>query len=130
MVDFKATFWYNKNMNNNVHMIVDGNFFNTQEYFMTMEKLFTVAGYSTKDGKTKPRFATDMARVKTLVKTGHTDIQLYDLPKPLSKVASLQFLADKNFQGAGGVAIANELAKRLKSVVADLAKTDPVKKAA
>jgi hypothetical protein len=43
------------------------------------EKLFTVAGYSTKDGKTKARFATDMTRIKTLVKTGHTDIQLYEL---------------------------------------------------
>jgi hypothetical protein len=94
------------------------------------DKLFTVAGYSTKDGKTKARFATDMTRIKTLVKTGHTDIQLYDLPKPVTKIEGLEFLHAKNIPGTVGMAIAEELAKRTKRKVADLIKTGPVTKAA
>lgn len=94
------------------------------------DKLFTVAGYSTKDGKTKARFATDMTRVKTLVKTGHTDIQLYDLAKPASKIEALEFLHSKNIHGTAGMAIAEELAKRTKRKVADLIKTGPATKAA
>lgn len=94
------------------------------------EKLFTVTGYSTKDGKTKARFATDMTRIKTLVKTGHTDIQLYDLPKPATKIEALEFLHAKNIAGHAGVAIAEELAKRTKRKVADLIKSGPATKAA
>jgi hypothetical protein len=94
------------------------------------EKLFTVTGYSTKDGKTKARFATDMTRIKTLVKTGHTDIQLYDLPKPATKAEALEFLHAKNIPGTAGISIAEELAKRTKRKIADLIKTGPVSKAA
>lgn len=94
------------------------------------DKLFTVAGYSTKDNKVKARFATDMTRVKTLIKTGHTEIQLYELSKPMTKVQALEFLQSKNIPGAAGVAIANELAKRNKRQVADLVKTGPATKAA
>lgn len=94
------------------------------------DKLFTVAGYSTKDGKTKARFATDMTRIKTLVKTGHTDIQLYELPKPVTKVEALEFLHAKNLPGVAGIAIADELAKRTKRKVADLIKTGGEAKAA
>ncbi len=94
------------------------------------DKLFTVAGYSTKDGKVKARFATDMTRIKTLVKTGHTDIQLYELAKPMTKVEALQFLHAKNIPGTAGIAVAEELAKRTKRKVADLVKTGPVTKVA
>jgi hypothetical protein len=94
------------------------------------EKLFTVAGYSTKDGKVKARFATDMTRIKTLVKTGHTDIQLYELAKPATKIEALEFLHSKNIHGTAGVAVAEDLAKRTKRKVADLIKTGPVSKAA
>lgn len=94
------------------------------------DKLFTVAGYSTKDGKVKARFATDMTRIKTLVKTGHTDIQLYELAQPMTKVEALQFLHGKNIPGTAGMAIAEELAKRTKRKVADLVKSGPVSKAA
>lgn len=94
------------------------------------EKLFTVAGYSTHDGKTKARFATDMTRIKTLVKAGHTDIQLYELAKPATKVEALEFLHAKNIPGAAGVAIADELAKRTKRKVADLLKNGPATQAA
>ena len=89
------------------------------------EKLFTVTGFSTKDGKIKARFATDMTRIKTLIKTGHTDIQLYDLPKPATKLEALKYLHDKNIPGEAGVAIAKEFAKRSKRAVADLVKEGP-----
>jgi hypothetical protein len=90
------------------------------------EKLFTVTGFSTKDGKIKARFATDMTRIKTLIKTGHTDIQLYDLPKPANKLESLKYLHEKNIPGDAGVSIAKEYAKRSKRAVADLVKDGPV----
>jgi len=89
------------------------------------EKLFTVTGFSTKDGKIKARFATDMTRIKTLIKTGHTDIQLYDLPKPATKLEALQYLHDKGVPGDAGIAIAKEYAKRSKRAVADLVKEGP-----
>lgn len=89
------------------------------------EKLFTVTGFSTKDGKIKARFATDMTRIKTLIKTGHTDIQLYDLPKPATKLEALKYLHDKSIPGEAGVAIAKEYAKRSKRAVADLVKEGP-----
>lgn len=89
------------------------------------EKLFTVTGFSTKDGKIKARFATDMTRIKTLIKTGHTDIQLYDLSKPATKLEALKYLHDKNIPGEAGVAIAKEFAKRSKRAVADLVKEGP-----
>ena len=94
------------------------------------EKLFTVAGYSTHEGKTKARFATDMTRIKTLVKAGHTDIQLYELAKPATKVEALEFLHAKNLPGVAGISIADELAKRTKRKVADLIKTGGEAKAA
>lgn len=89
------------------------------------DKLFTVAGFSTKDNKIKARFATDMTRIKTLVKTGHTDIQLYDLPKPATKIEALKFLVEKNIPGPAGIAVAEELAKRTKRSVSDLIKNGP-----
>jgi len=47
--------------------------------------LFKVAGVSTfKDG-TKVRFANDLTRVKILVKGGHTDIELMELPTSMTK---------------------------------------------
>lgn len=46
---------------------------------------FKVAGVSKCKGTFKVRFANDMTRVKILVKTGHSDIELRDLPKAMSK---------------------------------------------
>ena len=71
-----------------------------------------------------------MTRIKTLVKTGHTDIQLYELAKPATKIEALEFLHSKNIHGTAGVAVAEELAKRTKRKVSDLIKTGPVSKAA
>lgn len=55
-------------------------------------KLFTIAGISCRNGQTKYRFATDMARIKTLVKTGHTEIQLFELPTAMDKDGAVLWL--------------------------------------
>jgi len=46
---------------------------------------FKVAGVSKCKGSFKVRFANDMTRVKILVKTGHSDIELLDLPSAMTK---------------------------------------------
>lgn len=55
--------------------------------------MFTVTGVSTHRGQTKVRFANDMvSRVKMLVKAGHTDIDLYELPEPMTKAEATDYL--------------------------------------
>lgn len=55
--------------------------------------MFTVVGVSTHRGQTKVRFANDMvSRVKMLVKAGHTDIDLYELPEPMTKAEACDYL--------------------------------------
>lgn len=55
-------------------------------------KLFKVAGVSS--GKTgyKVRFASDMTRVKVLMKTGNSDIELVELPSEMTKAEAVTFL--------------------------------------
>mgnify|MGYP007100187156 CR=1 FL=1 len=64
-------------------------FLHTQRKFkMATSKLFTVIGVSTLAGKTKVRFANDLAtRIKNLVKGGHTNIELFELPEAMTKDA-------------------------------------------
>lgn len=59
---------------------------------MSNDKSFKVAGVSTVKGNYKVRFANDMSRVKVLVKTGHTDIELIELPQAMSKSEAVAFL--------------------------------------
>jgi hypothetical protein len=55
-------------------------------------KLFKCAGVSS--GKTgyKVRFASDMTRVKVLMKTGNEDIELVELPTAMTKSDAVAFL--------------------------------------
>lgn len=54
---------------------------------------FKVAGVSTHNGKTKVRFANDLvSRVKMLVKGGHTNIELQELPHAMTKPEVVTFL--------------------------------------
>jgi len=55
-------------------------------------KLFKCAGVSS--GKTgyKVRFASDMTRVKVLMKTGNEDIELVELPNAMTKSDAVAFL--------------------------------------
>ena len=70
---------------------------------MATDKKFAVAGVSTIDNDTKLRFANDMMRVKILAKNGHTDIDLIDLPKEMTKAEIVQHLKSIGF-GQGNAA--------------------------
>jgi len=51
-----------------------------------------VAGVATKQGKMKVRFARDIMRVKGLVKDGQENVQLVELPQPMSKGNAVKYL--------------------------------------
>jgi hypothetical protein len=56
---------------------------------------FTVAGVSKTSDRVKVRFCSDLVlRVKNLQKQGDTDIQLVELPVPMTKFDACQFLLD------------------------------------
>jgi len=80
------------------------------------DKLFTVAGTATNpDGTTKVRFANDLvARVKILTKAGCTNIELVELPQPMTKLAALEYLQEQRKTGDEGYVIANKLAEKNK----------------
>jgi hypothetical protein len=80
-------------------------------------KLFTVAGTATNpDGTTKARFANDMvARVKILAKAGCTNVNLVELPQPMTKLEALAYLQSQGItEGDAGYAVANKLAEKTK----------------
>lgn len=55
--------------------------------------MFKVTGVSTLDGITKVRFANDfVSRVKMLIKAGHDDIELMELPEAMSKANAVTYL--------------------------------------
>ena len=81
------------------------------------EKLFTVAGTATNaDGTTKARFANDLvARIKILNKSGCININLMELPTPMTKLEALQYLQTKGItDGDAGFVVANKLAEKAK----------------
>jgi hypothetical protein len=81
------------------------------------DKLFTVAGTATNaDGTTKARFANDLvARIKILNKAGCTNINLVELPQPMTKLQALQYLTEQGItEGDAGFAVANKLAEKSK----------------
>lgn len=57
-----------------------------------MNALFTVAGVSKWNDDFKVRFANDLSRVKMLVKRGNTEIELVELPQPMTKPEIATFL--------------------------------------
>jgi hypothetical protein len=84
---------------------------------MSESKLFTVAGTATNpDGTTKARFANDLvARIKILNKGGCTNINLVELPSPMTKLQALQFLTEtQGYTGDASYAVANKLAEKTK----------------
>jgi len=81
-------------------------------------KTFTVAGTATNpDGTTKARFANDLvARIKILNKAGCANINLMELPTPMTKLEALEFLQNTgSFTGDASYAIANRTADKLRS---------------
>jgi hypothetical protein len=67
---------------------------------MATEKTFAVAGVSTLNGQTKLRFANDTVRIKILAKNGHTDVELIDLPREMTKAEAVAHMKSVGF-GAG-----------------------------
>lgn len=59
---------------------------------MSNDKSFKVTGVSRCGGNFKVRFANDMARVKVLIKTGHDEIELLEMPTAGSKSDCVNFL--------------------------------------
>ena len=98
---------------------------------MSTEKKFAVAGVSTLDGKTKVRFADDTMRIKILGKNGHTDVNLVDLPREMTKAEIAQHMVEVGF-GKGNAAIEAAIAyvakknPAPKQVKATVAKTEAV----
>jgi len=81
------------------------------------EKLFTVAGTARNaDGTVKARFANDLvARIKILNKAGCTEINLVELPQPMTKLAALQHLQTLGItEGDAGFVVANKVAEKSK----------------
>jgi hypothetical protein len=60
-----------------------------------MSKLFSVAGVSTLAGERTFRFANTMDRVKGLLRSGHTDVELMELPTAMTKEDAVAYLATK-----------------------------------
>lgn len=67
-----------------------------------MEKTFKIAGVSRLKGIIKARFANDMSRVKTLIKTGHSEIDLIELKEPMTKADAVAFLLSIDFATKDG----------------------------
>jgi hypothetical protein len=86
-----------------------------RQHKMALEKTFTVAGTATQNGNTKVRFANDLvARIKILNKNGCTDINLVELPTPMTKLQALQYLTESGITGDAGYAVAGKLAEKTK----------------
>lgn len=83
---------------------------------MKQENLFTVAGTSNRQGEVKVRFANDLvSRIKALHRAGHTDVNLIELPKPMTKLEALQYLQTQGItEGDAGYAVANKVAEKTK----------------
>lgn len=78
-----------------------------------MEKLYTVAGTATNRGITKVRFANDIvSRVKILAKAGCTDIDLVELPQPMTKLEALAWLQQRDVTGDAAYAISVKMAEK------------------
>ena len=78
-------------------------------------KTFTHAGVSKLNGVVKARFANDAMRVKVLQKGGHTDIDMTELLRPMSKTEAVEALIKAGFHKDNAAiqqALAAEVDKR------------------
>lgn len=82
------------------------------------DKLFSVVGTARNpDGTVKVRFANDfVARVKILNKAGCTDIDLHNLPEPMTKLQAMQWLEKVSVADSEqSFALSNRLADHVKT---------------
>lgn len=92
-----------------------------------MSKTFDVAGVSTKNGMVKFRVANGKpeARAKVLEKDGHTNIDLFQLAKPMTKEQVFALLISKGYKESK--ASAAKTAKPIKAPKLKVVKTKPKK---
>lgn len=93
-----------------------------------MNASFTQAGVSRLKGEFKVRFANDALRVKVLAKNGHTDIDLMELPTPMTKDAAVAYLLEINFDNGNAevrAALEAEVDKRTEKPKAEKAPKEP-----
>ena len=93
-----------------------------------MNATFTQAGVSRLKGEFKFRVANDALRVKVLAKNGHTDIDLMELPTPMTKEAAVAYLIEINFDNGNAevcAALDAELDKRTEKPKAEKAPKEP-----
>ena len=93
-----------------------------------MNATFTQAGVSRLKGEFRARFTNDALRVKVLVANGHTDIDLMELPAPMTKEAAVAYLIDVNFDNGNAevrAALEAELDKRTEKPKAEKAPKEP-----
>ena len=98
---------------------------------MATTKKFAVAGVSTLQGKTKIRFANDVMRIKILAKNGHTNVELIELPREMTKAEIAQHMKDTGF-GSDSPAVQaaiSYIAKKNPGALATGSKTTAVKAA-
>jgi len=62
-----------------------------------MSKTFSHAGVSKLNGEFKVRFANDALRTKVLIKNDHTDIDIIELPTPMTKEDAVAYLISIDF---------------------------------
>ena len=61
------------------------------------DKTFNIVGTSLFNGNWKVRWANDfVTRLKTLHKGGHTSIELFELPNPMTKPEATKWLAESD----------------------------------
>jgi hypothetical protein len=83
---------------------------------MKQENLFKVAGTSNHNGEIKVRFANDLvSRIKALHRAGHTDVNLIELPQPMTKLEAVQYLQTVGYtEGDVGYVVNSKLAEKTK----------------
>jgi len=98
---------------------------------MATNQLFTVAGTSKHKGEFKVRFANDTMRIKVLAKHGHSDIELVELPKAMTKLEAVNYIATQTpFDNVGSkAAIMDYLDRNDSAPKAAKTKADPAAKA-
>lgn len=94
--------------------------------------MFKVTGVSRCKGSFKVRFANDMARVKVLLKTGHDEIELMEMPTEADKAGCVNFLKSSSLyeRAEYRAAIDAADAKYNGAPVVKVAKTTPSAKSA
>jgi hypothetical protein len=82
---------------------------------MTKDAFTVVGTVRNPDGELKVRWANDLvSRIKILIKGGCTEIDLRELPHPMTKLESLRYLESLQLPGDAGYVVTAKLAEKMK----------------